>query len=212
MINTILIDDHLITRMGMKVLLNEIISANHIDEAENGIDAMALVKANTYDLCLMDLNIPNTDTIELMKKFRIMQPQMKILVISMNNEDVYAINVLRNGAMGFVSKANGYNEIKTAILKVLDNKVFMSENVVSLLIDSGSVALKSAANPFQKLSERELEVSKLMCEGYTTKMIAQKVNLQLSTISTYKTKIYEKLQITSVIELFELSKVHNLLG
>ena len=139
-----------------------------------------------------------------------MKPEMKILVVSMNNEDVYALNVLKNGAMGFVSKANGYNDIKSAILKVLENKKFMSENVISLLIESESEKLES--NPFNRLSERELEISKLICEGHPTKMIAFKTNLQLSTISTYKAKIFEKLQVRNTIELFELSKVHMLLG
>lgn len=210
MINAILIDDHLITRMGMKVLLKETLNAYKIDEAANGTDALVLVKANAYDICIMDLNMPNTEPFDLMKRFKSLQPKMKILVVSMNNEEVYAVNALKNGAMGFVSKANGYDEIRTAILKVMDNKVFMSENVISILIESETE--ETVTNPFNKLSDRELEVSKLICEGYSTKMIANKINLQLSTVSTYKAKIYEKLHIKSVVELFELSKVHNLLG
>jgi two-component system invasion response regulator UvrY len=210
MLNILIVDDHMITRMGLKVLMKDVLPAHTVDEAETGNDAMLLVKEKSYDLCLMDLNIPKTDSLEMIKRFKVMKPEMKILVVSMNNEDVYALNVLKNGAMGFVSKANGYNDIKSAILKVLENKKFMSENVISLLIESESEKLES--NPFNRLSERELEISKLICEGHPTKMIAFKTNLQLSTISTYKAKIFEKLQVRNTIELFELSKVHMLLG
>jgi DNA-binding NarL/FixJ family response regulator len=196
--------------MGLKVLMKDVLPAHTVDEAETGNDAMLLVKEKSYDLCLMDLNIPKTDSLEMIKRFKVMRQEMKILVVSMNNEDVYALNVLKNGAMGFVSKANGYEDIKSAILKVLENKKFMSENIISLLIESESEKLES--NPFNRLSERELEISKLICEGHPTKMIAFKTNLQLSTISTYKAKIFEKLQVRNTIELFELSKVHMLLG
>ncbi len=210
MINILIIDDHLITRMGLKVLLKEILPQHHVDEAEVGSDALEFISAKKYDLCLLDLNIPKTDTMELLKKIKLKQPQTKVLVISMNNEDIYAINVLKNGAMGFVSKANGYDEIKAAILKVLDNKKFMSENVISLLIEAD--AEKQENNPFNKLTDRELVIAKLVCEGFPTKAIAIKSNLQLSTISTYKAKIFEKLQVKNSIELFELSRLHNLLG
>ncbi len=210
MLKILIVDDHMITRMGLKVLMKDVLPAHTVDEAETGNDAMLLVKEKSYDLCLMDLNIPKTDSLEMIKRFKVMRQEMKILVVSMNNEDVYALNVLKNGAMGFVSKANGYEDIKSAILKVLENKKFMSENIISLLIESESEKLES--NPFNRLSERELEISKLICEGHPTKMIAFKTNLQLSTISTYKAKIFEKLQVRNTIELFELSKVHMLLG
>lgn len=210
MLKILIVDDHMITRMGLKVLMKDVLPAHTVDEAETGNDAMLLVKEKSYDLCLMDLNIPKTDSLEMIKRFKVMRHEMKILVVSMNNEDVYALNVLKNGAMGFVSKANGYEDIKSAILKVLENKKFMSENIISLLIESESEKLES--NPFNRLSERELEISKLICEGHPTKMIAFKTNLQLSTISTYKAKIFEKLQVRNTIELFELSKVHMLLG
>lgn len=210
MIQVIIIDDHLITRMGLKVLLKEILPIHKVDEAEVGSDALELFKTTNYDLCLLDLNIPKTDTMELLRLIRIRQPRCKVLVVSMNNEDIYAINVMKNGAKGFVSKANGYDDIKTAILKVLDNKKFVSENIISLLIDADIE--KQDANPFHKLTDRELAIAKLLCEGYPTKAIAIKSSLQLSTVSTYKSKIFEKMQVKNAIELFELSRMYNLLG
>lgn len=180
------------------------------DEARNGHEALELVKGNDYVLCLLDLNMPGTDAIDLLKKFRIIQSGMRILVISMNSEDVYGVSVLKYGAMGFISKEQGYAEIGNAIKKVMDNKKYMSEKLISLLLDPN--LSKNNTNPFSKLSEREMLVAKLICEGYSTKDIGKKIGLQLSTISTYKSKIFEKLKVENVVELIEKSRIYRILG
>ncbi len=209
MIRILIIDDHLITRLGLKLLLKEILPAHQVDETDSGAEALELLKKKEYDICLLDLNIPKTDTMDLLRQVRNYPNPVKVLVVSMNNEDVYALNVMKYGAMGFISKANGYDEIKAAILKVLNGKKYMSEKVISFLIETETERLE--VNPFGRLSERELEIAKLICEGFPTKAIALKTSLQLSTISTYKSKIFEKLQVKNTIELFELSVVHKLL-
>jgi len=183
--------------------------AHQVDETDSGAEALELLKKKEYDICLLDLNIPKTDTMDLLRQVRNYPNPVKVLVVSMNNEDVYALNVMKYGAMGFISKANGYDEIKAAILKVLNGKKYMSEKVISFLIETETERLE--VNPFGRLSERELEIAKLICEGFPTKAIALKTSLQLSTISTYKSKIFEKLQVKNTIELFELSVVHKLL-
>jgi two-component system, NarL family, invasion response regulator UvrY len=207
----LLVDDHVIARMGLKVLLKEMFPGAELEEAQNGDEAEEKVKQFDFDLCLLDLNMPKTDSITLLKRMLYLRPTLKVLVISMNNEEVFAVNVLKSGALGYISKENSFDVIRDAIIRVLENKKYMSDKVLNMLLDyEGRV--HNFANPFSKLSERELMVAKLMIEGYSTKQIADKANLQLSTISTYKGKIFNKLQITNAIELFELSRLHKLAG
>lgn len=204
----LIIDDHAITRIGLKVLLNEMFIELPIDEAKNGEEAESLIMKNDYDFCTLDLNMPETDSMLLLKKIVKKQPKAKVLVISMNNEDIYAINVIRNGAMGFVSKENGFDSIKEAILNVSNNKKYVSERVISMLLSEDKS--NESGNPFLRLSEREIEIVRLLLEGLSTKSIALKINLQITTISTHKTRIFEKLQVANTIELYELSKLHQL--
>lgn len=207
----LLVDDHVIARMGLKVLLKDMFPGAEIEEAQNGDEAEDRIKNSDFDLCLLDLNMPKTDSISLLKKMLMTRPNLKVLVISMNSEEVFAVNVLKSGALGYISKENSFDVIRDAIKRVLDNKKYMSDKVLNMLLDNEG-KVQSFSNPFNKLSDRELMVAKLVIEGYSTKQIADKASLQLSTISTYKGKIFSKLQITNAIELFELSRLHKLSG
>lgn len=210
MIKILIIDDHLITRMGLKLLLKDILPTHHVDETGSDKEALEWLAKKRYDLCLLDINVRKKETIEMLQKIKQLPNPAKVLVLSMVNEDTQALHLMKYGAMGFVSKSNGFDELKTAILKVLDNKKYMSESVISMLIEMETE--KVEVNPFNRLSEREVQIAKFICEGFPTKAIAVKTNLQLSTISTYKAKIYEKLQVKNTIELFELGVMHKLLN
>lgn len=202
----LVIDDHQITRMGLRVILKELEPDAAIDEAEDGITAGKLIKENKYRLCLMDLNLPRTDSNQLMLSIKTAQPEIRLLVISMNSEDVYGLNSLKNGADGFVSKANGYEEIKKAIIRVLDNNKYMSNELIQSLIETKITHINQ--NPFSRLTEKELEITRDICEGMSTKEIAARTKLAISSISTYKTKIFHKMQVNNLIELAELYKIH----
>ena len=206
--NVLIIDDHGITRIGIKVLLNELFKDLTIHEAKDGTEAEVLIAKYHYDLITLDLNLPDTDSMVLLKRIIKTQPKTKVLVISMNNEDVYALHVIRSGAMGYVSKENGFESIKDAALKLSKNKKYVSENVITFLLeeDKGS----DSNNPFKRLSDRELEIAKLLLDGVSTKNIALKINLQVTTVSTHKNRIFEKLQVSNSIELYELCKLYHI--
>lgn len=208
--SVLIVDDHVITRMGLKVLFKEMYPGAKADEAHTGAEAEQLLKKNKYDFCTMDLNMPRTDALELLRRAKRIQPELKILVISMNNEEIYAVAAMKNGAMGFVSKEHGFDVIKESVYTILQGRKFMSEKVVSLLLEGGRDG--DEENPFKLLSDRELEIARLMIDGHSTKDIAQRVHLQLSTVSTYKAKIFEKLQVSNAIDLYELSRLHNIAG
>lgn len=203
----LVVDNHVIARIGLKVILKEMFPGAQIEEAQDSKEAEDRIRKSDFDLCLLDLNLPHTDSMVLLKQMRQQRPNLRILVISMNNEEIFAISALKNGALGYISKDNEFEVIKEAIKRVLENRKYMSDKMLTMLIDSDHLS-NNLVNPFSKLSDRELIVVHLLLNGLTTKQIAQKINLQLSTISTYKGKIYSKLQISNPIELFELSKLH----
>jgi two-component system, NarL family, invasion response regulator UvrY len=205
--NFLLIDDHAVTRMGLKILITELFPGASVCEASNGQEAEMLFKEKVFDLCTLDLNMPNTDSFDFLRKVSIKYKGLKILVVSMNNEDIYAVNALKSGAMGFVSKASGFETIKEAIIKIVNNQKYISERVVSILL--GEESYDTNNNPFYRLSERELEVAKLLILGDSTKEISNKMHLEVSTISSHKNKIFSKLQVNNTIELYELYRLMN---
>jgi DNA-binding NarL/FixJ family response regulator len=205
----LVVDDHAIVRKGLKIILKEIGINKEVDESSKGAEALKLFSSKKYDLVLLDLNMPDTDTNMLISEFLKKDSDVKILVISMNNEDVFAVNLLAKGVKGFVSKNNTDETIKEAILKVLDNKKYLSENVLDKLIEN-TKAPQPSGNVFEELSERELEITKLICSGLGTKEISNTLNLKANTISTVKTRIFEKLQIKTSLDLAELAKLNGI--
>lgn len=205
--NILLIDDHVITRMGLKIIVKELFPGAAIFEATNGVEADSLLKEQPIELCTLDLNMPETDSFDLLRRMTLKYKNLKVLVVSMNNEDIYALNALKSGAMGFVSKQSGFDTMKEAILKIAGGKKYISERVFSLLLGEGPA--ESDKNPFHRLSERELEVAKRLIAGETTKDISNNMNVEISTISSHKSKIFSKLQVNNTIELYELYKITN---
>lgn len=205
--NILLIDDHVITRMGLKILVKELYPGTNLFEATNGEEASRILQEFPIDFCTLDLNMPDTDSFELLRRMTLKYKGLQVLVISMNNEEIYALNALKSGAMGFVSKQSGFDTIKEAILKIAGGKKYISERVVSLLLGEDPADIDK--NPFHKLSERELEVAKLLIAGDSTKEISNKMNVEISTVSSHKNKIFSKLQVANTIELYELYKINN---
>lgn len=203
----LIVDDHVVTRMGLKTLLNELYMGSEIHEAKDGKEVINLTSKNNYEFITLDINMPDTDTLELIKTINQQQPGVKILVISMNNEEVYGLSAIKSGAKGFVSKENNFETIKSAIQTVMSGRKYIGEKILNILI--GGNGMDEPENPFQKLSEKELFIAQLVIDGNTTKEIANRTNLRWSTVSTFKNRIFEKLGVGTAFELLELSKVYN---
>ena len=203
-----IIDDHVVTRTGMKFLLFEKYSPADIYEAYNGETAMQLLSEHQYGLVIMDIQMPNTDTLGLMEHIKEIYPDTKVLIYSMSAEKVYAKRFIRSGAMGFLSKDSPLLEITKAIDTVLNNKYYISEAIAETLAqDSYS---KKASNPFDDLSKREFEIAKLLLSGQTLTGISQMLNIQTSTVGTHKHRLFEKLAVSNLLELKELATTYNL--
>ncbi len=198
----LLIDDHLVVRSGIKLLLTDMYKDVEISEAENGDSAMQLLKADTYDLITMDVQMPNTDSFALMEHVKKEYPKAKVLMFSMSPESIYAIRFIKAGAKGFISKSAPLEEMKIAIDKVMNDKKYFSEEVLMELTEGDG---GSNSNAFDLLSPREFEIVQMLLNGKTISHIAADLSLGLSTVGTHKGRIFQKLKVTNLLELKELA-------
>ena len=204
----LLIDDHVVVRSGIKMLLTDIYKDAQIEEATNGATAQSILKLNSFDLALLDIQMPETDTLALMENFKLNFPNLKVLVFSMSPENIYAVRFIRAGAKGFINKDAPLTELKLAIEQVLNGKKYMSDDMLGLLAEGSS--LQAISNPFSKLSAREFEIVSLLLHGKTISKIAQDLSLGISTVGTHKGRIFTKLNVTNLLELKELSNTHHI--
>jgi len=198
----LLIDDHVVVRSGVKTLLLEIFKPCEVFEASDGGSAVEQLKQRTYELVIMDIQMPSTDAFGLMEYMRISYSDTKVLIFSMSAENIYAKRFLKAGAKGFISKDSPLEEIKKAITVILNNKRYISETMIDILAEGSSV---NAKNPFQSLSARELEITSLLLSGHTLSDIARSLHIQVSTAGTHKSRLFDKLGVSNVLELKELA-------
>jgi len=204
----LLVDDHAIIRSGLKDLLSQMYHPAEIKEAENGQAAVEMLKQSDYSLVVMDVQMPGTDTLGLMEYIHITYPKLKVLIFSMSAENIYAKRFLKAGAKGFISKYEPLDEVKKAIDIVLSGKRYISETLAQTLAEASTG--RSPENPFTKLSAREFEIANLLLSGETLSEIAKTRNLSVSTVGTHKSRLFEKLGISNLLELQELARSYNL--
>ena len=206
----LLIDDHEILRSGVKNILLATFNPCEIHEAYDGKSAIIELKQRKYQLVIMDVQMPDTDSLGIMEFIRINSPGTNVLIFSMSPESAYAKRFLKAGAMGFVSKDAGITELKKAIDQVIHNRRYLSPALQEQFINELGSPVN--VNPFDKLSTREFEIASLLISGSSSKEISKILSLQNSTTATYKARIFEKLQIKNILELSELSRIFNTSG
>ena len=206
----LIVDDHSIVRTGLQLLLKNFLPHSEIDEATDGNTALEKIKQTNYDLVVMDVNMPQTDSFGTLETVLSFKPATKVIMFSMNSEDLYAKRYLKIGAKGYLRKDASYEEIEKAINTVLNNKTYISPELNQKFL-TGLQSKKEPENPFDKLSAREFEIVHHLAQGSSVSEISRKLNIHTSTVGTYKARIFEKLQIQNLIELLNLAKVHNVI-
>ena len=199
-------DDHSIVRMGLKLMLEDDYPHVTIEEAENGNEIVEKIKVHRYDLLILDLQMPNTDTFSIISNLLARDKSLKILIYTMASEKIYAGKLLKAGVKGFLSKEAKNTELLKAVKVVLHDGIYASEQVGS----NDAQGAPESDNPFTCLSNKEMDILAYLVQGKTTKEISTLLNLQLSTISTHKFRIYTKLHVNNIIELIALTKEYPL--
>jgi DNA-binding NarL/FixJ family response regulator len=206
--SVLVVDDHRIVFSGIQLIF----SSNKLDfltqNCRNGDECIEILRKTKYDLIILDVNLPDTDTYSLMDLILKINPEQKILIFSMSSEEMYAKRFLKLGALGFVSKQASNDEFVLAVKKVLNGELYLSKNVTKMLTTDALFPKNN--NVFDKLSAREFEIMSYFLQGHGSKEISNFTNLHSSTIGTYKFKIFEKLNIKSIIELRELAAVYDI--
>jgi len=202
-IRVLLADDHEIVRDGLKRILGAAGDLQVAGEAANGDQALALVKANDYDVALLDMSMPGLAGIDLIKRVRIEKPKLRILVLSMHGEQQYATRALKAGASGYLTKDSAAGQLVGAIRKVAAGGVHVSEAAAA-----GLVSAERA--PHQALSDREFEVLRLLAGGRSPTEIAGRLHLSVKTVSTHKTHIQQKLGLSGTADLVRYALEHKL--
>lgn len=201
-------DDHSIVRMGVKIMLEADYAAVQIDEAENGDEIVGSIKEHPYDLLILDFQMPNTDMFGIISYLLARNQHTKILIYSMASERVYAGKLLKAGVKGFLSKEAAHTELLKAVHTVLHDGIYTSEQAT---YSSNSMVNNTLTdNPFNELSTKEMDILNYLIQGKNTKQISNLSNLQMSTISTHKFRIFRKLNISNMVELIDLAKEYKL--
>ena len=199
-----IVDDHPLVRDGLSTLINQEKDLEVCGVAEDPASAMAAIAASRPHIALIDISLKNTSGLELIKDLQIQQPSMAVIVVSMHDEMLYADRALRAGARGYVMKRETTGNVLTAIRRVLEGGVYLSDNVVARMASlvAGRRQRESAsAERVEQLSDRELEIFRLLGRGLSTTEIARVLHINFKTVQAYCARAKEKLGLTTAIEL-----------
>ena len=197
-IRVLLADDHTLVREGLRQLLGATADIRVEGEAANGDEALALVRANDYDLAVLDMSMPGLSGIELIKRLRLEKPRLRLLVLSMHAEQQYPLRALKAGASGYLTKDSASAQLASVIRKVAGGGVHISEAAAAQLVGATN---DGDALPHTRLSDREFEVFRLLVAGEGPTGIAERLHLSVKTVSTHKTRILEKMGVASTADL-----------
>ena len=202
-IRVLLADDHQIVRDGLKRILAGTADLEVAGEAGSGDEALALVKANDYDIAMLDMSMPGLSGIDLIKRLKIEKPALRLLVLSMHGEQQYAARALKAGAAGYLNKDSAGEQLVSALRKIAAGGVYITEAAAATLLQAGKAA-------HDALSDREFEVLRLLVDGLGPTEIAERLHLSVKTVSTHKTRILEKLNLKSTADLVRYALEHRL--
>ena len=199
MIRILIADDHAIVRRGMKQILLEQYPSADIAEAGDAETLVAQVVEGGWDIVITDMNMPGRSGLDALHQIKQIDPALPVLIMSMYPEDQYALRVIKAGASGYLGKETIHDNLVNAIETVRKGKRFITPSIAEKLADAIDTAKKS--EPHELLSDREFDVFKLLANGKSVTDIATQLSLSATTVSTYRSRILEKMQMKSNAEL-----------
>jgi two-component system invasion response regulator UvrY len=190
------IDDHEVVREGVKGLFSSGLA--EFGEARNGPEALNLIRDHDWDIAILDISLAGRSGLDVLKEIKQTRPKLPVLMLSMHGEDQYAMRAFKAGASGYISKASSRDELRKAVLKVINGGRYVSPSMAERMVLDLNVSERAA---HEHLSDRELEVLCLIASGKTVGEIAKGLSLSDKTISTYRRRILDKMQLNTNAEL-----------
>jgi DNA-binding NarL/FixJ family response regulator len=197
-IKVLLVDDHTVVRNGVRLMLSAESDIEVAGEADTAQNALSLVRDNDYHVALVDVALPDKNGLDLLKLLRAQKPNLAVLILSMYSEEAYAVRALKLGAAGYLTKDSPVNTLVTAVRKAANGGKYISHTLVDKL--ANMIGGENLA-PHEALSNRELEVMRLIASGESLVKIAELLHLSPNTVTTYRTRILEKMHLTNNAEL-----------
>lgn len=205
----ILCDDHPIVREGLKLLIQGLGNYEVIDDVESGEALMKSLRTAKPDIVILDVSLPGRSGLEVLKSLKAMYSDIKVLILSMYPEDQFALRMIKAGASGYLHKDSKPEILKEALGKISRGEEYVSTAVTKILIEAMH-GKQSENSAHKKLSDREYEVFLAIGQGLSLSEIGVKLNLSVKTISTYKTRIYEKMNMENTSEIVRYIIHHDL--
>ena len=199
----LVVDDHPIVRQGMALLINREADLEVCGEAEEASAALAAIERLRPDFVIVDLSLNGPDGMDLIKAIRTRSAALPVLVLSMHDELTYAERALRAGANGYIMKQEATTRVLTAVRRILKGEVYLSDRAASRVVQQYVRGSARDTSPIAELSDRELEVFRLIGQGHGTRQIAEELHLSVKTVESYQAHIKEKLSLRSARELVQ---------
>lgn len=207
MIRLLIADDHNIFRDGLKRIFSDTPDIEAVAEAANGHEALELMRTQNWDVVLLDINLPGKSGLEVLKQIKAEKPQLPVVILSMYPEEQYAIRAMKHGAAGYLCKDADADELLAAIRKTAAGGRYASRTLTDHLLHS---LYGNHHAPHAQLSDREHLVFRHIVAGKSLTEIAQTLSLSIKTISTYRTRLMEKMDMSSNAELIRYALEHQL--
>ena len=199
-------DDHSVVRQGVSLIIKELFLNAAIYMAGNFKDIFSKLNEVKIDLLILDVNFPDGNSINVLSEIKASQPDIKILIFSAYDENIYAMRYLNAGASGYLNKETSEEEMKNAINSMMLSGKYLTQNVKDRILDS--YITKKPTNPLDLLSNREIEVAQLLIKGYGNLEILELLNIKKTTVSTFKNRIFEKLEIDNLADLIRFFQLY----
>ncbi|HNR52014.1 MAG: Response regulator UvrY [Deltaproteobacteria bacterium ADurb.BinA179] len=199
MIRVLVVDDHPIVREGLKQILSDTEDILVVDEADSGQAVLTSAARSNFDVVLLDISMPGRDGLEVLRELKQQKPKLPVLILSMYPEEHYAVRVLRAGASGYLTKSSAPDELISAIRKVASGRKYISSTLAERLTYELD---RDADRPMHEvLSDREYQVMHMISTGKSVKEIAEALGLSVKTVSTYRSRIMEKMNMKNNAEI-----------
>ena len=204
----LIVDDHIVVRRGLRDILSSGFPSATFSEARNAAEMLEKARQQPWSAIIMDITMPGRNGLDALRDLKLIQPSVPVLILSMHDEDQYAVRALKAGASGYVTKDKAAEELVAAVTRVLEGRKYVSASLAERL--AGELISPGNRPPHEQLSERELQVLCALARAHTIKEIAAELSLSVKTVSTYHVRLLAKMGMTRDAELVRYALQHRL--
>ena len=208
MVNILIVDSHPIVRTGLDLFLSSKADFKVVGKLNSGIEIFEFIRRNDVDVIISEIDLPELNGITALRAIKKENKEIRVLIFSHQPEEIYAVSTIKAGASGYLTKSASTEDIEMAVRKVYGGEISLSEKMDKHLRYEDT--RKSRSRLFKKLSTREVEVLKLLSIGRKNKEIAEELDINEKTVSTYKARLFKKLNVNNIVDLIHQAKHHNL--